>query len=246
MTTRGARGAESAVVVGFVATAAVAGAALHVAGSGPVDPLRTVISDYVMVPGGYALLALAAVALAAASLALSVGLRRSGLPHPALPAALLVTGAIGLLVAGAVPTNLPGQPVGLGAMLHRVAGGATFVSLPLAGWLIARRAATASGEWRAHAAVLRWSAAVAGLVTIVFLGAQIPIVIGDSPLFPYVGGAERAACATVMVVLVTTARVMWTATAEAVGVRAARTATPVGVVGPVAVAPVAIELGQAA
>ena len=58
-TITGARGgAESAAVMGFVATAAVAGGALHVAGSGPVDPLRTVISDYVMVPGGYALLAL--------------------------------------------------------------------------------------------------------------------------------------------------------------------------------------------
>jgi hypothetical protein len=230
-TITGARGgAESAAVMGFVATAAVAGGALHVAGSGPVDPLRTVISDYVMVPGGYALLALAAVALAAASLALAAGLFRSGLPRPGLPATLLVIGAVALLVAGAVPTNLPGQPVDVAAMIHRVAGGATFISLPLAGWLIARRAATGSGEWRARAALLRWSGVLAGIITAGFLVAQIPIVIGGSPLFPYVGGAERLVCATVMVVLVTTARVMWTATAGAVAPRAARSSGPIGAV----------------
>jgi hypothetical protein len=216
--------------MGFVATAAVAAGALHVAGSGPVDPLRTVISDYVVVPGGYALLALAAVALAAASLALAAGLLRSGLPRPGLPACLLVMGALALLVAGAVPTNLPGQPVDVAAMVHRAAGGATFISLPLAGWLIADRAATATGEWLTRAALLRWSAAVAGSVTVGFLAAQIPIVIGGSPLFPYVGGAERAACATVMMVLVTTARVMWTATAGAVAPRAARVRAPIGAV----------------
>jgi hypothetical protein len=221
------RGAESAAVMGFVATAAVAAGALHVAGSGPVDPLRTVISDYVMVPGGYALLALAAVALAAASLALAAGLLRSGLPRPGLPVTLLVAGALALLVAGAVPTNLPGQPVDIAAMVHRTAGGATFISLPLAGWLIARRAATGTGEWRAGAGFLRWSGAAAAFVTVGFLVMQIPIVIGGSPLLPYVGGAERVACATVMVVLVTTARVMWTATVGAVAPRAARMPAPI-------------------
>lgn len=220
-------GTESAVVEGALAVSLTAAGVLHVTGAGPVDPLRTVISDYVAVPGGYELLALAAAALAAAGVALAVGLRRSGLPRAALPAAFLVSGAIALLVAGIVPTNLPGQPIGTGAQIHRIAGGVVFVSLPLAGWLIAARAATTTGEWRAAAPVLRTCSLVAGVVTSAFLALQIPIVIPGSPVFPYVGGAERVVCATVMVVLLTTAWAMRAATMNAAAVRPAPSTVPV-------------------
>lgn len=222
-------GTESAVVEGSLAVALTAAGVLHVTGAGPVDPLRTVISDYVVVPGGYELLALAAAALAAAGVALAVGLRRSGLPRPFLPAALLVSGAVALLVAGIVPTNLPGQPIGLGAQIHRVGGGWTFFSLPLAGWLIARRAATTTGEWRAAAPVLRTCSMVAGIVSSAFLLAQIPIVIPGSPIFPYGGGAERVVCATVMVVLLTTAWAMRAATVTVAAPQAAPIAVPADV-----------------
>lgn len=231
-------GTASAVVEGSLAVALIAAGVLHVAGAGPVDPLRTVISDYVMVPGGYELLALAAAALAAAVLAVAAGLRRSGLPRPGLPAALLVGGAVALLVAGAVPTNLPDQPIGTGALVHRAAGGVVFVTLPLAGWLIARRAAAATGGWRAAAPVLRSCAGLAGIVAAAFLIAQIPIVITGSSIFPYVGGAERVVCATVMVVLLTTA---WAMRAATVGAAAPQGA-PSTVVGP----GVLVELGRAA
>ncbi|MDN5859887.1 MAG: DUF998 domain-containing protein [Pseudonocardia sp.] len=235
-------GTESAVVEGSLAVALTAAAVLHIAGAGPVDPLRTVISDYVVVPGGYALLALAAAALATASVAAAVGLCRSGLPRPRLPAALLASGAVAVFVAGLVPTNLPGHPVGLGAQIHRVGGGWTFVALPLAGWLIARRAFATTGAWRAAAPGLRTGAAVAATVTAAFLLVQIGIVIPGSPTFPYIGGMERVVCATVMVVLLTIA---WTMRATAMSSAAAVTpAAPATVPDDV---PVALDvLGRAA
>ncbi|SHK85153.1 Protein of unknown function [Pseudonocardia thermophila] len=225
-----AGGVESAVVAAAVGVAAVTAGVLHVAGSGPVDPLRTVISDYVVVPGGYAMLALTAAALAVACVALAAGLHRAGLPRPALPMTALVTAAVALAVAGAVPTNPPDEPIDLAAVVHRIAGGVAFVALPFAAWWIARRAVAGPGEWAARAAVLRRCALASATLTAGFLAVQLPIVIGASPIFPFVGGAERLVCATVMVVLVTTARVMRTATAGTAGTPRPRTpdALPVG------------------
>jgi hypothetical protein len=80
-----------------------------------------------------------------------------------------------------------------------------FAVLPLAAWMVARRARSAPA-WAPAAAPLAVAAAVAGAVSALFLLNHVPIVIAGSPLFPFIGGVQRVLYATVMVVLVMTAR----------------------------------------
>lgn len=202
---RGAGWAGDVIVGGCVVAATATVGVLHVTGRGVADPLRTVISDYVGVSWGYALLAVAAVALATACLVLAAGLGAAGLPRPGLPVALLVSAAAALLTAAVFPTNLPGTPAGVAANVHRAAGGWAFVVVPLAGWWVAERA-TAVDAWRVSARWLRRWSGLAGLVTATYLLIHVPIVIAGSPGFPYLGGVERVVCAAMMVVLWTSAR----------------------------------------
>lgn len=185
------------IVAGGIAVALVAMGYLHIAGAGIVDPLDATISDYVNVPGGYVLLALAAFALAGSVVALAAGLAPSGLPDPAPPTRLLLSGAAGLLLVAVFPTNAPDTPAGVVANIHRVAGGWVFVSLPLAGWMVARRVPVPR---------LTGIAGATGVLSAVFLLSHVPIVIGTSPGFPLLGGVERVLYASVMLVLLVTAR----------------------------------------
>lgn len=63
-------------VIACVVVALVLLGLLHVRGIGAIDPRTDVLSDYVVLPGGYALLGVAALALAAAGLVI-VGDRKS-------------------------------------------------------------------------------------------------------------------------------------------------------------------------
>src|SRR3954453_18736200 len=74
-------------VVACVAVTVVALVVLHVDGLGTIDPVVRVISDYVALPGGYALLGVAAVALAVAVGLLAAALRPAGLADPGAPGA---------------------------------------------------------------------------------------------------------------------------------------------------------------
>ena len=210
MTSRGNGWIGWPIIAGCILAALLSMGVLHVTGMGLLDPARSVISDYVLVSEGYALLAVAAVALATAALVVAAGLRRAGLPRPDLPVALLVSGAAALVVAAVFPTNLPGTPAGLVANVHRAGGGLAFGALPLAGWLVAKRA-FAAAAWAPFAPLLRRCAGVTGLISATYLLIHVPIVIAGSPGFPYLGGAERVLCAAVMVVLLTTGRAARTA-----------------------------------
>jgi hypothetical protein len=213
------------VVAGGVLLALLTMAYVHVAAVGVVDPLEQTISDYVAIPGGYLLLALAAVALAVAGIALAAGLRPAGLPDAGPPATLLMSGSAALLLVAVFPTNAPGTPAGVVANIHRVAGGWVFAALPLAAWLVARRARNAPG-WGAMVPTLTWCAGVTGLLSAGFLLSHVPIVIGTSSGFPLLGGVERVLYAAMMVVLLVTARATWLAVTDA----RARRAAPEGVV----------------
>jgi hypothetical protein len=178
---------------------------LHVNGIGAIDPLTDTISDYVFVPGGYALLGMAALSLAVASFVLAAGLRRAGLPRPGLPAALLVSAAVALVLVAVFPTHYPGTTPGLVSTVHRAAGGWVFAIVPLAGWMVARRARSAPA-WTAAAPALSWCAGATGVLSAVFILSHVPIVIAGSPGFPLLGGVQRVLYAAVMLVLVATAR----------------------------------------
>lgn len=192
-------------MAGGIAVALVTMGFLHVAGAATVDPLDATISDYVNVPGGYVLLALAAFALAAGAVALAAGLVPAGLPDPAPPTRLLLSGSTALVLVAVFPTNAPDTPAGVVATIHRVAGGWVFASLPLAGWMVARRARLVDG-WRALAPRLTGVAGATAVLSAGFLLSHVPIVIGTSPGFPLLGGVERVLYASVMLVLLVTAR----------------------------------------
>jgi hypothetical protein len=195
---------ETAVVTCVVAAVLPLGL-LHVNGIGVLDPLDRTISDYAFLQGGYALLGVAAVALAVASLVLASGLRRAALPDPGPPTALMVSAAAALVLVAAFPTHDPDTTPGLVSTVHRAAGGWVFVVIPLAGWMVARRARTAVA-WAAAAPTLTWCAGVAGALSTFFLMSHLPIVIGGSPGFPLLGGVQRVLYSLVMLVLVATAR----------------------------------------
>jgi hypothetical protein len=178
---------------------------LHLSSIGSIDPLTDVISDYVFEPGGYALLGAAAISLAVGCVALATGLRRAGLPAARKPAMLFVTAALALVLVALFPTHSPGTTPGLVSTVHRAAGGWVFTVLPLAAWMVARRA-QAAPAWSSAAHPLAWAAAIAGVLSTFFLLNHVPIVIAGSPVFPYIGGVQRVLYAAVMVVLVMTAR----------------------------------------
>jgi hypothetical protein len=201
-------------VVACVAVTVVALGVLHLDGAGVIDPATRVISDYVALPGGYALLGVAAVALAVAVGLLAAALRPAGLADPSAPVALLGTASGGLVVAAVFPTNDPGTGAGLVAGLHRLAGLVVLVALPLAAWLVARRAAR-TASWRAAAPLLGWAGGAVCVLSTAFLMGNVvssvipnvvPIVISDSPFFTALGALQRVLYAVVMVVLLLLAR----------------------------------------
>jgi Protein of unknown function (DUF998) len=213
MTSTGGSGRESAgvawsgesIVTASVIVALLPLGFLHVSSIGSLDPLTSVISDFVFEPGGYALLGAAAISLAVACVALATGLRRAELPAARIPAVFFVSAAVALVLVAVFPTHTPGTSPGLVSTVHRIAGGWVFAVLPLAAWLVAGRARSAPA-WRPAAVPLSWAAGIAGVISTFFLLNHVPIVITGSPFFPFLGGVQRVLYASVMVVLVMTAR----------------------------------------
>ncbi|OZM76314.1 hypothetical protein CFP66_41910 [Pseudonocardia sp. MH-G8] len=197
--------AGEAIVIACAIVALLPLGFLHLSSIGSIDPMTDVISDYVFLPGGYALLGTAAISLAVGCVALATGLRRAGLPHPRVPAALFVSAAVAFVLVAVFPTHPVGATPGVISTVHRAAGAWAFAVMPLAAWLVARRAWSAEA-WAPAAPALSWGAAVAGVISAFFLLNHVPIVIAGSPVFPLIGGVQRVLCAAVMVVLVMTAR----------------------------------------
>jgi Protein of unknown function (DUF998) len=224
MTTTGGTGPESGgttwagetIVTTCVIVALLPLGFLHLDAIGAVDPLQDVISDYVFRPGGYALLGIAALCLAAASVVLAAGLRHAGLPRSRWPAALLGSVALALVLVAVFPTHPADTPAGLVSTVHRAAGGWVFAMVPLAAWMVARRARSAAA-WQPAAPALSRLAGATGVLSAVFLLSHVPIVIAGSPGFPLIGGVQRVLFAAVMLVLVATARATRLAVDRALG-----------------------------
>lgn len=197
MTTSGRRYPDAAVP-GLVLAALVPMGVLHGTASATVHPVSQPISDYVVAPGGYALLAGSTLALAGAGLVLARRMRAAGLPRPAV--ALLASWSGALVLVGAFPTNAPGAPPDVVAAVHRYAGAWALVALPLACLLVARRARRLP-RWTASAPQLaRWSVAVAVLGG-VFLLCHAPTVLLGAPGFPALGAVQRVLYGAVLVLV---------------------------------------------
>ncbi|MFD2473118.1 DUF998 domain-containing protein [Amycolatopsis silviterrae] len=147
---------------------------LHVV-AGEIDPVRDVISDYVFPPGGAVLLAAASLGLAAASLAVRHALLKQGLPKGSPESVLIALWSAGLVVATFFPTDPTGVETSFSGAVHRYAGAAMFVCLPLAGWLLARR--------RPEAKAVRWLSLASGAASLAFLLAHLPLLEQSVPEF---------------------------------------------------------------
>lgn len=163
-----------------IGTAATAVVALHVVGAGRVDPVARTVSDYVAIPGGAALLGLAAAGLIVAALAAAMPL------DTPVRRVLLVWCAAVLLVA-VFPTNVAGEPADVAAVVHRWAGAVVFGLPPVAGLLASR---IADGVRRARLAA---GSAVAAVTACTFLLAHAPHVLAGTGPFVWLGLVERVA-----------------------------------------------------
>ncbi|TCK25015.1 DUF998 domain-containing protein [Pseudonocardia endophytica] len=171
-----------------VAVVAVAVVVLHVVGTGTVDPVTQTISDYVVLQDGAALLGLAAAGLIAAGLAGAVSLS-------ATARRLLLLWAAAVLLVAVFPTNLPGQPADVSALVHRWAGALVFALPPLAGVVGARSA----GSRRVPLLAASVAAAVAAGA---FLLAHAPHVLAGADVFPWLGLVERVAYVALLALLI--------------------------------------------
>lgn len=134
------------MVLGYllVAVGAAAMLALHLVAG--LDPLTDMISEYVFAPYGW-LLPVSLTSIAVGSAVLAVRLARLD-----RRAALLVgVWSACLLLVASFPTDRPGLSLSLSGGIHRYAAFAAFVSLPVAGLLVAR--ATRSRQVRLLCAV---------------------------------------------------------------------------------------------
>lgn len=179
------------VVFGALGVAAVAMLVLHLIGLGRLSPLSTTVSDYVSLPGGAVVLAVAVFALAAATAVLAVRLATTR-PRAAL---LLGIGCAGLALTVAFPTNVLGTAATTATVLHRCAAALFFVSLPIASLATARA----------------WT--VAGIVVgALFLVSHVPLLWPHWPGSPVIaavlprGLAERCLIGTDVVLLARLAR----------------------------------------
>ncbi len=173
--TRKAKAAEPAIAAGALAFSLVPILLLHLVAAGTIDPVRDVISDYVFPPGGAVLLAAASLGLAGASLLVRHALLKQGLPKRSPESVLIALWAAGLVVATFFPTDPTGVETSFSGAVHRYAGAAMFVCLPLAGWLLARR--------RPEATAVRWLSLASGAASLAFLLAHAPLLEQSVPEF---------------------------------------------------------------
>lgn len=195
---------ESAVLAAL-SVAVVPMGVLHLVGSTAVDPVGGPISDYVVVPGGYGLLGVSALALAVVGVLLLGGVRAARLPRSRPVVALLGVWSAALVVVAVFPTNDPGTPMTVSAWIHRWGGAVMFTALPVVVGLVAARA-RAAAHWAPAASALTGWTVVGGAGTAVFLLSQVPVGFGFGPALPGIGLLQRLVFALVLVLVIVLAR----------------------------------------
>lgn len=155
------------IVIACVAYYVVAVVALHVLRP-EYDPVSRVTSNYAVGPYGY-LMTATFFALAAALLALSLALSRTLVQQARtrVGLALLVAAALGVIVAGILPTDVTpdDSPVSATGLVHILAGVSAFLCITVAALVVSRKL-DRDPKWRAakQPALLLAFAIVVGLV----------------------------------------------------------------------------------
>ncbi|WP_433242894.1 DUF998 domain-containing protein [Streptosporangium sp. CA-135522] len=124
------------ILGGYAAIGAGATAMLGLHVATGLDPVHTVISEYAFEPDGW-LLPVSLTLFAVGATVFGAALARRGDDRKA---ALLV-GIWGLcmLLIGAFPTDAPGVPLSMSGGIHRYAAFVAFLTMPMAGLMLARR-----------------------------------------------------------------------------------------------------------
>ncbi|WP_326824731.1 DUF998 domain-containing protein [Streptosporangium sp. NBC_01756] len=120
-----------------IGAGAVAMLGLHLAAG--LDPVHTVISEYAFEPDGW-LLPVSLTFFAVGATVFGTALARRGEDRKA--ALLVVVWGLCMLLIGAFPTDEPGVPLSMSGGIHRYAAFIAFLTMPVAGLMLARRYAT--------------------------------------------------------------------------------------------------------
>jgi hypothetical protein len=161
---------------------------VHVAGHGVVDPVGQPISDYIVLPAGGVVLGFGIAAAIVAVAALSRPIAE--LPDIRMVQTLLLVWCVAMAIGAVFPTNIPGTPADFSANVHRAAGAIQFATLPLAGYLLARKAVSVP-EWRAPALWLYWFSIATGILSAAFLLSHVPMAFSGSSEFIPRGAVQR-------------------------------------------------------
>lgn len=187
---------------------------VHLQGNGIVDPIVQPISHYAYVPYGYLMILVGSVLLATAALAIAAvmlgNLRRSGAAGLRVPAALLASFAIAMLLVGLVPTDPPGTTVlTWGATVHRWSAAYAFAVMPVIG-LLACRCEALGARQRAQLWVL---SLVICIGTALVFAIHLPLAVQGSHI-PAFGLVERVGFVVMVAFLVVLSGMLRTGTAR--------------------------------
>lgn len=201
------------LALGGIALAALLAVIGHLEVNDDLNPWSLTVSDFAVSDRG-GVIDVAMVVLAVATAVLLPALRRVTGPSVAdrpgpgrLAEALLAAWVGGLLLAAVVPTNEPGLPMDNAAYVHRYASVVAFLTLPFAGWLLARRLPDAAGRWirgfalasLALAAAMVWSAypgdrLLIGLVERLLIVTEVALIATVALWHVRAGQQRRTAC----------------------------------------------------
>lgn len=178
-------------VVGCSAVALGPMVVVHLVGNGIVDPVVQPISHYAFVPTGYQMILIGSILLATAAIAIATVMvghaHRAGAARLGLPAALLVSFAVAMLLVGLVPTDPPGTTeLTWGATVHRWSAAYAFAVMPVIGLLACRCEALGA---RSRAQLWALSLAVC-IGTAVVFAIHLPLAVQGSHI-PGFGLVER-------------------------------------------------------
>jgi uncharacterized protein DUF998 len=141
-----------------------------------VNPISVPLSYYAFVEGGEQLFFSAAVALAVGTLAVLVGMARSGVRMAGRPTVLLTVWAICLVLAAVFPVDSTPGVMTFGGWVHQFAGAGILALLSFAGLAAAARLAE-KPEWAPVVSTVRTLSIAAAVLAAAYLASRLDDVV---------------------------------------------------------------------
>jgi uncharacterized protein DUF998 len=141
-----------------------------------VDPISVPLSYYAFVEGGEQLFFSAAVALAVGTLAVLVGMARSGVRMAGRPTVLLAVWAVCLVLAAVFPADGTPGTMTFGGWVHQFAGAGILAVLSFAGLAAAVRLAE-KPEWAPVVSTVRTLSIAAAVLAAAYLASRLDDVV---------------------------------------------------------------------